>query len=294
MTYLADKGVALENATEESLQRYRACLVHSHLPGREQCSTATANLRVTVVALFHTWAQKNEFPTPLGTYLQNEWEDSRRPLAPRRIRRHPQLLSADELTRIFHFVRQPYKLAFRWALTTGMRRFEVAGLQCTALPSPEALLLSDDGLVQLTINRKGGTVWSVYAPVQLIEETHWHILTDRHKPLQEFENTVFVSRHGRPLSRQSFSREFRRCANFVGSGATMHHLRHTYAVNVLKYLDTVEVGDAGSAVNSLKTLQVLMGHERAETTEIYLSAISVSHPSVVAALGYLYGVADDV
>lgn len=287
--YITGRGLTLGSVDEETLQMYRATLAHAKSDGRHQTSTATANLRVTVAVRFHSWCQNNGFPSPLGSYLMAR-DKSDRSLAPRVIARHPRLLSAEEISRIFQLARQPYKLAFRWALTTGLRRFEVAGLLRSSLPRPETIALSEDGLVKLTIRRKGGKELPVYAPTALIEQTHWYVLTERPTPRLGYEGYVFIGRNGCPPSLHKFSEEFRRCADLIGSDATLHHLRHTYAVNVLRFLELASEKNSGDAKNCLKTLQVLMGHAHSETTEIYLAAMEVTSPAVISALDYLYGI----
>ncbi|MBU7440902.1 tyrosine-type recombinase/integrase [Paraburkholderia fungorum] len=198
------------------------------------------------------------------------------------------MLSTEEIRGLFQFARMPYRLAFRWALTTGMRRFEVAVLPCSLLPTPEQLAMLDGEFASLRIRRKGGRELAIYPPKSLVEETQWYILADRIKPSAGFEDYVFINRSGLSISRQSLTKEFRRCADLVGSDATLHHLRHTFAVHVLKYLDNGGNGEIGAAKNSLKVLQVLLGHAHIETTEIYLRAAEVTGRDAMAALESLY------
>ena len=122
------------------------------------------------------------------------------------------------------------------------------------LPRPEQLPYFTDGLASFNILRKGGRDLALYAPVKLVEDTQWYYLTERIAPLPEYEDFIFIGNKGRPLTRQSMSKEFRRCADKIGSDATLHHLRHSYAVNVLKLLDNSRTKDGGE--NNLKTLQV--------------------------------------
>lgn len=288
LRYVSAAGATLDEANEELLQLFRAELCHSLGSGRHSVSTATANLRVAVVVQFHKWCQSNGYPSPLGAFLLSP--DARgRSLSPRVVCRHPRLLGLEELQGLFSLVRQPYKLAFRWALVTGLRRFEVAILRCSALPRPETLLFQEDGLAKMQVRRKGGRELTVYVPTSLIEETQWYVITDRREPHPGFEDYVFLGQSGRPLSRGSLTAEFRRCASLIGSDATLHHLRHTYAVNVLRFLDRMSAEQIGEAKNSLKTLQVLMGHAHSGTTELYLRAMDVTNNVVVSALEYLYG-----
>jgi len=279
--YLACKGLLHQAATEEELQLYRAELnQNDDADSGRKLATATANLRVVVAAEFHRWGQVNGFPSELGHYLLGR-TDADRSLRTRVTKRHPRLLSMDEVSRLFIVARDPYKLVFRWALVTGMRRFEVLGLRIRDLPRPEELALQDDGLARIELLRKGGKESTVYAPVALIEATQWFVMTER--PLADANSLIFVGSRGKALSAQSVSKEFRRCADEIGTRATLHHLRHTFAVHVLSHIG------AGDGRNALKTVQVLLGHSSSKTTEIYCEALSVTEPQVVNALSYLYG-----
>ncbi|MFY4698437.1 tyrosine-type recombinase/integrase [Burkholderia glumae] len=287
MRYVTGEKHTIATVTEELFQGYRIQLAHSP---EMNVRANTANLRLTVAAEFHLWCESNGWGSPLGSYLMERekaaWKCS---LMPRKMQRHPRALFPEEIAALFQFARQPYRLAFRWGLATGLRRVEVANLRISLLPSPEQLERNEDGLSALTITRKGGSEISVYIPNSLIFETHWFVLTERNPPKPGYEDVLFVDRTGRPLSRQALSREFRRCANLIGSDATLHHLRHTYAVTVLRILDQLGSDRLEDAPNALKTLQVLLGHSQIETTEIYLRAVQMTSNDVRSALERLYG-----
>lgn len=176
---------------------------------------------------------------------------------------------------------------FRWAVTTGFRRFEVINLLLSDLPEGRSADAEVEGLVQFDLMRKGGRLCSVYAPAQLLEETWWYVLTERPRSGSSEEHSVFLTRRGFPVSRSTLSRVFRRCADAAGSKATLHHLRHTFATNVLRVLEAFERADA--PMNSIKTLQVLLGHATVRSTEIYLRALHADSAAVAEMLGYLYG-----
>ena len=282
LRYLAVSGRDITSADEERLQLYRARLMHARL------ATATANLRVAVAVQFHAWCQGNGYASPLSAYLVGR-SGTDRSLAPRVIGRHPRVLSFEEVSRLMTLARTPYRLAFQWGLVAGLRRFEGRQLLDSMLPRPETLPFFNDGLASFRLMRKGGRELTVYAPVKLVEDTQWFFLTGRYKPLPSFEHHIFIGRTGRPLSRQALTKEFRRCGNLIGTDATLHHLRHTYAANVLAFLQRSNTEDGGQ--NSLKTLQVLMGHASMESTEVYLRASEVTSAAVVEALDYLYGAA---
>lgn len=303
LDFLARSQVKLQRVTEDIFAAYRSQLVHCKRPhtGRVY-SSATANHRISVVCGFHLWAQKRGLlETPLGAYLLIREADLRahfrtravygklvpRSLAPTVLQRLPRLLSHDEIRLLFQCASSPYRLIFKWALLTGLRRFEICQLTIEQLPTPQQLSLSRDGFAQINVLRKGARDITMHVPVRLIEETHWYLLTDRATPRTEDQNAIFVGRRGNAIKRNSVSRAFRKCADRVGTDATFHHLRHTFAVNVLKMLDCAAL--EGQTLNSLKTLQVLMGHASLESTEIYLRAMDVSSDAVMQALDYLYG-----
>jgi integrase len=261
-------------------------------------AATTANHRVTVAGLFHQWGERSgSMPSRLGSWLleagrQNQTPDLRRygrsikrlGIAPAVVRRLPRLLSREEVSRLFLVAPMPYRLMFRWSLATGMRRFEVCGLRLDQLPGADDIGRADEGLLSIDLLRKGSRLCTVYAPIALAEETNWYALIDRP---QSQAAEVFVNSRGKAVSRHQLTTVFRRCADQIGSKATLHHLRHTFAVHVLRVLEGYD--RRGDAMNSLKTLQVLLGHASIETTEIYLRAVEVSGEPVVQALDFLYG-----
>ncbi|WP_374710574.1 tyrosine-type recombinase/integrase [Massilia pseudoviolaceinigra] len=179
----------------------------------------------------------------------------------------------------------PYRLQFKWAICTGLRRFEICALTIGDLD--RSTISCGDGLVQLDLMRKGGRLRSIYVPSDLIDETRWYILMDRPKPKLGADDSVFLSSSGLPMRRGRLTRKFRELADRLGIKCTLHHLRHTFALQVLERLQRHEL--AGEWLNAIKVVQVLMGHSSIETTEIYLDAMEITSDAVVGALGYLYG-----
>jgi site-specific recombinase XerD len=304
LKFLDSSNTNLECATEDTLATFRNELVHRPLTDAGSTyASATANHRISVVCAFYRWSEEHGvLQTPLGTFLMGR-ERARhgrghlqqaafgrsvpRSLTPIVLRRLPRVLSYEEVHLLFQAAPMPYRLIFKWALVTGLRRFEICRLNAGQLPSPEQISLSRDGLVPINVLRKGSRDTTIYVPVRLVEETRWYVLTERPNPKAENKNSIFIGRRGTPISKSSVSRVFRQCANGIGTDATFHHLRHTFAVHVLNILDHAE--QEGKALNSLKILQVLMGHASIESTEIYLRGMDVSSEFVMQALGYLYG-----
>jgi integrase len=287
LEFIEFRGLKIDSVDEETLKLYRVKCVHGLNSAGRKYSSATANLRVTVAIQFHRWCEANRYTSPLGNYLIHQHQADKT-LTTRVINKLPKILSLEETQRIMYLTKNPYKLMMRWGLVTGLRRHEVCNLKMSELPTPEETPFFSDGLARLDIVRKGGRTITAYAPTHLIEETNWYILTERGEAKADFEDFVFTNKQGRKIDRQAVSREFRRCANEIGSRATLHHLRHTFAAHVLNFLESHKSEHSGN--NTLKTLQVLLGHSHIETTEVYLRAIDITNPAVVAALDHLYGV----
>lgn len=304
LDYISTHRFRLQDADEEMLAAFRNHLANLACPdGTRRYAPATVNNRIAVTEAFYSWAQKKgAIKTALGAFLtqrENEsatafWQGAGRrrkrgdSLRMGEIRRMPRVLSSEEISSLFLVVRKQFALMFRWALATGMRRFEVCWLRKSSLPTASSIAAKGMALVPVEVVRKGGKTITVHAPAALVEETLWYCLIDRKKDTSsEYSDYVFLSRHGRPYARSSISEEFRRCADVIGTDATLHHLRHTFATLVLGILEST--GRSDQPVNSIKAVQILLGHANITTTEVYLRALNVSSDSVRNALDFLYG-----
>ncbi|WP_083664442.1 tyrosine-type recombinase/integrase [Herminiimonas arsenitoxidans] len=301
LAFLFLNRVLLIDVTEETFGIYRSYIVNQVTSGgRRKYSSATANQRMAVVTSFHSWGQRTgRMRSPFGEYLlvdqrighSTAWRSNRlrraMPLMPNVIQRMPQALSHDEIRQICLITPSPYRLMLRWCVVTGMRRSEVCNLRISDLPSQNQIDNASDGLVRISILRKGAREQTVHVPVALVEETNWYCLMERGSPQVDFENYVFLNKRNFPISRASLTKRFRKSADQIGCSATLHHLRHTFAVHVMSLLEHSNA--QGEELNSLKTLQVLLGHSNSVTTEIYLQAMETSSASVITALDYLYG-----
>lgn len=213
---------------------------------------------------------------------------SSNPIAPRVDKRLPKVLSIEEISRLFTVVPARYRLLLQWCVTTGTRRFEACSLKIKDLPTSNQVAMQGGGLVPIELLRKGSRLLTIQAPAKLIEAMQWYILTERPQPADEHaRDVVFLTGRGNPVSRSALTRAFRRCADEIGSEATLHHMRHTYAVQVLNALENYQ--GKGKPMNSIKTLQVLLGHANIATTEIYLRAVEANSDAVLDALDFLYG-----
>lgn len=301
INYLLERNINLEDATEFDAQIYRNLLCQGTQENGRPYSDNTVSIRSSTPLRFHSWALRhNAFRSPLGEWAVRTSDIDRRPwfardtrqtsrFLPTVIQRIPRILTVNELRALFKCVGKPYSLLFRWAVVTGLRRFELCNLSRQVLPTLSKVEVNASRLIQFPIVRKGGKSRTVYAPPSLLEETHWYLIAERPSPKPGFEDYVFLTSSGRAIEKSRLSRIFRAAANEIGSDATLHHLRHTYAVTVLKILEGRAEG--GEPINPLKTLQILMGHSSIETTEIYLRALDMQSDAVEEALDFLYGAA---
>lgn len=302
LCYLRERNQIFSRVTEETLGEYRAKISHMVQGDNERkYASATVNQRVIVPAIFHEWGQRRGMMfSALGAYLERNptkpfkgvATDRCRPFpkirTPRVIRRLPTALSIEQLRRLLMVTPMPYRLMLRWCLATGMRRLEVSNLRLSDLPSPEQIASCTDGMLRIRILRKGSREHTVHVPASLLEETNWFVLTDRIKPVKiSHKDFVFINRRGSPILRPAMSRCFRKSADAIGTEATLNHLRHTFAIHVLGILERRH--SEGEELNSIKTLQVLLGHASLDSTEIYLQAMQTSSDAVIEALDYLYG-----
>lgn len=305
LLFLRHRQTELGQATEEHLGLYKNHLVNGrHGDRRLQYASSTANHRVVVAAQFHAWgARRGVMRSALGTFLLERsagrasgapsWATgvrvrSSNPIAPRVDQRLPKVLSIEEISRLFTVAPSHYRLLFQWCVTTGTRRFEACSLRIKDLPTSNQIAMQGGGLVPIELLRKGSRLLTIQASAKLVEATQWYILTERPQPADEHaRDVVFLTRRGNPVSRNALTRAFRRCADEIGSEATLHHLRHTFAVQVLNALENYQ--GKGGPMNSIKTLQVLLGHANIATTEIYLRAVEANSDAVLDALDFLYG-----
>ncbi|MEK7916365.1 tyrosine-type recombinase/integrase [Burkholderia contaminans] len=297
LLYLRAEEKNLGDATEQDVKLYRNKLINGSLTeGRPRYAASTVNMRTMTAVRFHIWGQlSRQMPSPLGGWaVQRDrsrllrrfaaYEPHRKRIVQAPESRLPRILGAQQLRVLLSCAPQPYRLIFRWAVCTGLRRFELCGLRKTDLPSGSA---NTSAIEQFDLVRKGGRTVTVYVPSRLIDETRWYVTSDRPRAAPTYESFIFLNARGRRIDRTALSMAFRHAADAAGIDATLHHLRHTYAVTTLKYLQ--ERAHNGESINPLKTLQILLGHTAIETTEIYLRALDANSVAVQEALDFLYG-----
>jgi site-specific recombinase XerD len=163
--------------------------------------------------------------------------------------------SPEELRAFFEALREPpnvrRKLAlYRLLLDTGVRRGEAAGLTLGDVNWRERLL---------RVSGKTGER-IVYFSERSLRALHDYIEHER-RPRRPGEERLFLNRHGDPLRPEEITQEAIRIARRAGiNGAHVgpHTFRHTFAVEFLR------------GGGDLRSLQLLLGHSKLETSSIYL------------------------
>jgi site-specific recombinase XerD len=129
---------------------------------------------------------------------------------------------------------------------------------------------------------KGAVERVVYVPYDLGRQLAQYVTFARGPLLKEYRKrvgerqkstSVFLNKHGEPVSLAGIQNEFQRASRESGVKATPHVLRHTYATYEFLRLSEREGRD-----RALLWVKDRLGHSSIQTTEIYLHAADlVSH-----------------
>lgn len=201
-----------------------------------------------------------------------------RPLAPRAIRR----ITADMPVRD--------RLIVEWAVTTGIRRMEVAGLRVNLLPKAGA-----EPMMPVRIDAtKGGKARIIYPPSTLLDRTWAYVREERAVTVRKMRgrdgtvapDALFLTARGQPMSPRRVGAMFKAAADTAGVPASFHALRHTFAAAMLRFLQ--REAQANPDLNPLLALQVLLGHADLATTAIYLRVVATDLSIIESSVDDLY------
>lgn len=203
----------------------------------------------------------------------------------------PKPLSPITLRQVIAGLGSRDRLIIEWAVTTGMRRMEVAGLRLRALPRS-----GSDALTAVKIEvTKGGRARTVYPPQPLVDRTLAYVREERAVVARRAKlrdanyaepDTVFLTESGRAVSARRIGAMFATAATAVGVAASFHALRHTFATAMLRFLQRRAQDEPD--LNPLLTLQVILGHADLATTAIYLRVLATDLTLVEASVDDLY------
>lgn len=201
-----------------------------------------------------------------------------RPLAPEAIRCIMAGMSARD------------RLIVEWAVATGIRRMEVAGLTVHHLKRT-----GSEPMIPVQIDEtKGGRPRMVYPPASLIDRTRAYVREERavlvrrtaRNRLGRDPEALFLTCRGQPMKPRRIGAMFTAAAEAAGVTATFHALRHTFAAAMLRFLQ--REAQSNPELNPLLTLQVLLGHADLATTAVYLRVVETDLSVIEASVDDLY------
>ena len=172
-------------------------------------------------------------------------------------KRVPKALRVDEVERLLNSVDTSSTLGLRdramleYTYATGARATEVVTLRVTDLhPEAGTVRIFGKGRREriVPIGREALTWIERYRT----DMRRWIVLNPDH-------GILFVTRHGKPMSRYRFWQVVKRYSAVTGIHCTPHMLRHSFATHLLE----------GGA--NLREVQELLGHSSINSTQIYTS-----------------------
>jgi integrase/recombinase XerD len=267
---------------------------------------STINHRVRGVLRFYDWAVRMHWITSSQLAGESGNFGVARPARPsrasamqpadhslfvlRQFEQLPRPLTADQARELLARLMPPYDLMARWQLYTGLRVSELLRLDIKAL---SRVPTSAAGHHMIEVTRKGRKPGYVIASASLLDETAGHLAIHRQAWLQRArrrgnlaeQTALFVNARGAPAGKSAYQRAISQAGLACGFKATTHLLRATFACMLLARLEQLASG--GAVINPLLVVKVLMGHERIETTDRYLRAITVDAGSLKEVLDTL-------
>jgi integrase len=295
LTFAEDAGLSWRRPTASMLATYRDHMLGTIIrdPKRSRpLSRRTINLRLTVSI---------ELYKHLAVSCDGEQADrlvlSRRISSLRRLRipldrRRPRAFSPDQCTRLCERLRGVHRLILQWALCTGLRTSSIVSI---SLSDFVKLLQSRASSRLMEVRAKGGKCVSVHVPPQLIEATKRYIEIERVLSARLNRRgkaaTLFLNSRGRPVTGKVYYRAFARARKAIGVAVRPHQARSTFATRVKDKLE--RLSRSGVELDPVKTVQALLAHADARTTEQYLESIDVPSIDILRILDELSATALD-
>jgi site-specific recombinase XerD len=191
----------------------------------------------------------------------------------------PRPLGADQVRELLAALLPPYDLMARWQIYTGLRVSELLRLKSSDLKEPPHA--RDQPFKLIDVLRKGRKEGYVIASRSLLDETAGFVAIDREawlrrrarRGLPTGKDALFIGSRGTDVSRNRYQQVLQRAGQACGFKVASHVLRATFACMMLERLE--QLAKAGASINPLFIVKILMGHERIETTDRYLRAISI-------------------
>jgi len=282
----------------------------SDLTGRPY-SRATINLRLKVLAMFYRWCAASGLVREIAFNVSELSLGRSRPatflahvdakggrqtaneLTLRQTQSLPCPLEPATIRRAMKSMDARDRLIVEWAVTTGVRRLEIAGLQVSMVQDTASQKLP---VVPIRLKvTKGGKVRQVYPPLSLIDRTRAYIREERAVAVRRARernesyrdpDLLFLTEHGDPMTPRRIGAMFAHACKKANLKATFHELRHTFAGAMLRLLQRQST--RAPELNPLLTLQAILGHADLETTGIYLRMLANDLSAVETTIDELY------
>lgn len=247
-SYRRDLDILLGFAKETPLEQLQPHHIRRFVAQRRgrQCSGKTLARMLSAWRGFYRYLAKKH------GYEGNPCAGIRAPKSPKSL---PHALSPEEVAKLLDFsvgddvMALRDKALFELCYSSGLRLAELASV------NPESLNLSD-GLVRITGKGDKTRIVPIGSKaVQALRE--W--INHRENLIRPGASALFISRHGKNMSRRSIGQRLKIWAARQGISVNVHPhaLRHSFASHVLQ-----SSGD-------LRSVQEMLGHSNISTTQIY-------------------------
>lgn len=195
---LAASGWAWDGVSARELAAYRDSMLNGTRSAPQQrYARATINQRLRVVAMFYAWAHNCDLvdrspaeavdavrvrarPSMLAHVDASGGKRAALELTVRSAVRPPRVLDSDTLRIVMDVLSVRDRLMATWALTTGMRRGEVAALPASVAKAPAPVRFEDAPVQPVLLDAtKGGRPRYVYPPAPLMDRTRAYVREER-------------------------------------------------------------------------------------------------------------------
>ena len=296
---LERNGISWSDADAVDLVAYRnrmlsAPSARTHRP----YSIRTINHRVRGVLRFYGWAVRHAWlrVSPLvgrdtDFTLTHRYEGGRHRdgaadrgiFLLRQFESLPRPLTGAQACELMARLMPPYDLMARWQVYTGLRVSELLRLSIrdvAAHDDDERSNLSPQQRV-IEVICKGRKRGHVMASSSLLDETDVYRSQHRRAWLNRTArrgraiapDALFISDRGAVVKKNTYQHVLRAAGVACGFRVTSHQLRATFACMMLARLE--QLAAQGAAINPLLIVKILLHHERIETTDRYLRAVTV-------------------
>jgi integrase/recombinase XerD len=297
LSYTEEVGLDWKRASQRQLATYRNALARDNsILTRRPLKRETINLRLGMICTFYKFMVRQQYISKLPFEVQDirvripRDQDEMahlRAFAGKRTsntlmyRTHERSLeipnneNVREFIRTFKSWRNRLMAELMWV--SGLRRSEVCGL--TVFIMPESLNTTKDEFVVISVKGKGAKYRNVKLPIRLLRSVSRYIETDRSRLLKRSgtkTDQIWLGQNGRAIKPAAINKAFATNERDCGLKVSPHTLRHSYAVNRLRYLQDRKINSA------LKILQGELGHAHLSTTQIYLHETDMMRSEVVA------------